>query len=121
VIYDPKVVVYETLPDVYFGSIYPTQTNGQGPDIGSQYRSILFYQNAEQKAMIEKKIKEIEKDYSKPIAVDVKPFQKFWKAEDYHQNYERNNPDDRYIRNVSIPRINNFKRKFPLLLKDEAH
>lgn len=121
VIYDPKVVDYETLLDVYFGSMDPTQKNGQGPDIGSQYRSIIFYQNEEQKAMIEKKIKEIGKDYSKPIAVEVKPFQKFWKAEAYHQNYERNHPDDRYIRNVSIPRINKFKRKFPHLLKEEAH
>lgn len=121
VIYDPNVVDYETLLDVYFGSMDPTQKNGQGPDIGSQYRSIIFYQNEKQKTIIEKKIKEIGKDYSKPIAVEVKPFQKFWKAEDYHQNYERNHPDDRYIRNVSIPRINKFKRKFPHLLKEKAH
>lgn len=121
VIYDPNVIDFATLTDVYFGSMNPTQKNGQGPDIGSQYRSILFYQNEEQKKIIEKKIEEISKDYDKPIAVEVMPFQKFWKAEEYHQNYERNHPNDRYIRNVSIPRINKFKRKFPHLLKEEEH
>lgn len=121
VIYDPKVVSFETLVDVYFGSMDPTQKNGQGPDTGSQYRSILFFQNDAQKAIIQKKIETLSKSYEKPIAVEVMPFQKFWKAEDYHQDYERNHPNDPYIKNVSIPRINKFKRKFPQLLKEETH
>lgn len=121
VIYDPDVIDFETLTEVYFGSMDPTQKNGQGPDIGSQYRSIIFYQNEEQKRIIQEKIKEIGKNYDKPIAVEVLPFQKFWKAEAYHQNYERNNPNDPYIRNVSIPRINKFRRKFPQLLKEDQH
>ena len=121
VIYDPEVVDFETLTDVYFGSMDPTQKNGQGPDIGSQYRSIIFYQNETQKKIIQEKIKEIGKDYEKPIAVEVLPFQKFWKAEAYHQNYEKNNPNDPYIRNVSVPRINKFRRKFPQLLKEKEH
>lgn len=121
VIYDPSVIKFETLVDVYFGSMDPTQKNGQGPDMGSQYRSIAFYQNQEQKKIIEQKIKEISSQYEKPIAVEVLPFQKFWKAEAYHQNYERNNPNHPYIRSVSIPRINKFKRKFPELLKEDAH
>lgn len=121
VIYDPSIIKFETLVDVYLGSMDPTQKNGQGPDMGSQYRSIAFYQNQEQKKIIEQKIKEISSQYEKPIAVEVLPFQKFWKAEAYHQNYERNNPNHPYIRSVSIPRINKFKRKFPELLKEDAH
>ncbi|NJW54738.1 peptide-methionine (S)-S-oxide reductase, partial [Salinimicrobium oceani] len=100
------------------GSMDPTQKNGQGPDNGSQYRSIIFYQNAEQKKIIEEKIKELAGDYKKAIAVEVLPFQKFWKAEAYHQDYKKNNPNDPYIRNVSNPRFNKFKSKFPQLLKE---
>ena len=121
VIYDPAKVNFETLVDVYFGSMDPTQKNGQGPDMGSQYRSIAFYQNEDQKKIIEQKIQELSKEFEKPIAVEVLPFQKFWKAEAYHQNYERNNPDHPYIRSVSIPRINKFKKKFPELLKENSH
>ncbi|WP_029038393.1 peptide-methionine (S)-S-oxide reductase MsrA [Salinimicrobium xinjiangense] len=118
VIYDPEVIDFATLTDVYFGSMDPTQKNGQGPDLGSQYRSIIFYQNAEQKKIIEEKIKELAGDYKKPISVEVLPFQKFWKAEDYHQDYKERNPNDPYIRNVSVPRFNRFKEKFPELLKE---
>ena len=121
VIYDPQVVDFNTLVDVYFGSMDPTQKNGQGPDMGSQYRSIAFFQNAAQKQVIEQKIKALASEYKKPIAVEVLPFQKFWKAEAYHQNYERKNPNQSYIRNVSVPRINRFKAKFPELLKENAH
>ena len=121
VIYDPELVNFNTLVDVYFGSMDPTQKNGQGPDNGSQYRSIAFYQNQSQKEVIEQKIEELGQQYKKPIAVEVLPFQKFWKAEEYHQNYERNHPNDSYIRNVSIPRINRFKSKFPELLKENSH
>jgi len=118
VIYDPEIIDFEILTDVYFGSMDPTQKNGQGPDIGSQYRSIIFYQNAQQKKIIEQKLKELAEQYKKAIAVEVLPFQKFWKAEDYHQNYKKYNPNDPYIRNVSVPRMNRFKNKFPQLLKE---
>jgi peptide-methionine (S)-S-oxide reductase len=118
VIYDPEVVDFATLTDVYFGSMDPTQKNGQGPDMGSQYRSIIFYQNQEQKKIIEQKMKELAGEYKKAIAVEVLPFQKFWIAEDYHQDYKKYNPNDPYIRNVSVPRLNRFKEKFPQLLKE---
>lgn len=121
VIYDPNVVSFRTLVEVYFGSQDPTQVNGQGPDHGSQYRSIIFYQNEKQKKIIEEVKAEVAKKYDKPIAAEIKPFQKFWKAEDYHQNYEKNHPENPYIQNVSIPRINKFKAKFPELLKEKAH
>lgn len=117
VIYDPNVVSFETLVDVYFGSQNPTQVNGQGPDRGSQYRSIIFYQNEAQKQIILKKKEALAKQLNATIAAEVYPFQKFWVAEAYHQNYEKLNPDNSYIRNVSIPRLNRFKEKFPHLLK----
>lgn len=121
VIYDPQVIDFKTLVEVYYGSQDPTQVNGQGPDIGSQYRSIIFYQNQEQKETIENVKAEVSQNYDKPLAAEILPFQKFWVAEDYHQNYERNNPNNPYIQNVSIPRLNRFKEKFPQLLKEGAH
>lgn len=121
VIYDPEVVSFKTLVEVYYGSQNPTQVNGQGPDMGSQYRSIIFYQNEAQKKTIEEVKAEVAKDYDKPLAAEILPFQKFWKAEEYHQDYEKNNPRNPYIQNVSIPRLNRFKEKFPELLKQDAH
>jgi len=120
IIYDPNVVSFSTLVDVYFGSQNITQVNGQGPDRGSQYRSIIFYQNAAQKKIIDTKIAEIEKEIGKgKVAAQVLPFQKFWLGEDYHQDYEKKHPDHPYIQRISIPRLNRFKYKFPNLLKTE--
>ncbi|WMI64345.1 peptide-methionine (S)-S-oxide reductase MsrA [Aestuariibaculum sp. YM273] len=119
VIYDPEIVSFSTLVDVYFGSQNVTQVNGQGNDIGSQYRSIIFYQNEAQKEIILKKKADLSKKLNAKIAAEIYPFQKFWKAEDYHQNYERLHPNNPYVRNVSIPRLNRFKAKFPELLKEK--
>ena len=122
VIYDPEVVSFATLVDVYFGSQNPTQVNGQGPDNGSQYRSIIFYQDDAQKKIIEDKKAALAKELNATIAAEVYPFQKFWVGEDYHQNYERLHPNQSYVRNVSVPRLNRFKAKFPELLKEnEKH
>ncbi|MDR9456513.1 MAG: peptide-methionine (S)-S-oxide reductase MsrA [Salegentibacter sp.] len=121
VIYDPEVVSFRTLVEVYFGSQDPTQVNGQGPDQGSQYRSIIFFQNEKQKQIIEEVKAEVAKNYNKSIAAEILPFQKFWIAEDYHQNYEKNNPNNPYIQKVSIPRLNRFKEKFPDILKKKEH
>lgn len=120
--YDPNVVSFATLVDVYFGSQNVTQVNGQGPDRGSQYRSIIFYQNEKEKEIILQKVKEQEKIYGEGnVAASILPFQKFWKGEGYHQNYERLNPNSGYIQNVSIPRLRRFQQKFPQLLKKNAH
>ncbi|QTY27027.1 peptide-methionine (S)-S-oxide reductase MsrA [Flavobacterium sp. CS20] len=117
VIYNSDIVSFKTLVDVYFASQNVTQINGQGPDIGNQYRSILFYQNDEEKNIIENKIKSIQHHYDKPIAREVKPFEKFWIAEEYHQNYKKKHPNNRYIQNVSNPRFERFKAKMPNVLK----
>lgn len=121
VIYDPKIVNFETLIDVYFASQNVTQVNGQGNDIGSQYRSIIFYQNDVQKQIIIKKKDALAKKLNTKIAAEVYPFQKFWIAEDYHQNYERLHPNNSYIQNVSVPRLNRFKSNFPKELLKDSH
>lgn len=120
IIYDPNVVSFATLVDVYFASQNPTQVNGQGPDRGSQYRSIIFYQNDEQKNIIEAKKEALAKELNAEIAAELYPFQKFWVAEDYHQNYERLHPNQRYIQGVSIPRLKRFQAKMPEVLKKNA-
>ncbi|RLD29807.1 MAG: peptide-methionine (S)-S-oxide reductase [Bacteroidetes bacterium] len=119
VIYNPNIVSFKTLVDVYFGSQNPTQVNGQGHDKGSQYRSIIFYQNEKQKQIILETKEVLTKKLNAKIAAEIYPFQKFWIAEDYHQNYEKLHPENRYIQNVSIPRLNKFKGKFPQLLMDK--
>ncbi|MCH7524937.1 MAG: peptide-methionine (S)-S-oxide reductase, partial [Bacteroidetes bacterium] len=85
---------------------------------GSQYRSIVFYQNDEQKQIIIEKKEALAKKLNAKIAAEIMPFLKFWIAEDYHQNYEKLHPESRYIQGVSIPRFNRFKSKFPHLLKE---
>lgn len=120
VIYDSSIVSFKELVEVYYGSQNIEQVNGQGNDRGSQYRSIIFYSDASEKAIIEAKIAELKKQGLKPAA-EVKKFEKFWIAEDYHQNYERLNPDQPYIRSVSRPRLYRFKAKYPELLKRGNH
>lgn len=118
IIYNPKIISFSTLIDVYFGSQNPIQINGQGPDHGSQYRSIIFYQNEEQRKIIEEKKEALSKKINRKIAAEILPFQKFWKGEAYHQDYEKRNPDNPYIQNISIPRLKKFQTKFPELLKE---
>ncbi len=114
--YNPTTISFETLIDVYFGSQNPTQINGQGPDKGSQYRSIIFYKNTTQKNTILTKKNALAQKLNATIAAEIKPFKKFWIAEDYHQNYERLHPENPYIKAISIPRLNRFKKKFPNLI-----
>ncbi len=117
VYYDSTVVSYETLLKVYFGSQNPTQVNGQGPDEGSPYRSIIFYRTPAEQAQAVKYIAEIQPQFTKPIAAEVIPFEKFWKAEDYHQDYIVHNPDVPYVLMESKPRIKRFQNKYPELIK----
>lgn len=121
IIYDAEVISFSDLVDVYFGSQNVTQVNGQGPDHGSQYRSIIFYQNDEEKEIIEKKIAALNAELSpRKVAAEVYPFEKFWVGEDYHQDYEKRNPNNPYVQNVSVPRLKRFQAKFPHLLKEGA-
>ena len=123
VYYDAKKVSFETLVKVFFASHDPTTLNRQGPDQGPQYRSIAFYSSADEKEIIDSYIARLkrEKVYSSPIVTQVVKINKFYEAEDYHQDYEKLNPNNPYIVNISIPRYNRFKAKHPELLKRGGH
>jgi peptide-methionine (S)-S-oxide reductase len=121
VYYDPKVVSYETLVKVFFAGQDPTQVNGQGPDHGTQYRSIEFYRSDAEKQVIEKEMKELSASgkYGKPLATQVMAFTKFWEAEGYHQDYIEHNPNSGYVQYVSIPEIKEFQKQYPQLVKPD--
>tara|TARA_Y200000002_G_C22598525_1_gene628445 strand:- start:575 stop:1159 length:585 start_codon:yes stop_codon:yes gene_type:complete len=118
IVYDETKISFKKLVEIFFASHDPTTSNRQGPDIGSHYRSIAFYQNKSEKEIILKQISKLEENdiYSK-IVTEVKKFDKFYIAEDYHQDYKLNNPNNPYLLKVSVPRINDFKKKFPTILK----
>ena len=120
VLYNDEEIGYGTLLQVFFGSHDPTTLNRQGPDRGEQYRSIVFYQGEQEKKLTQDYIKLLEKKniFEKKIVTQILPFEVFYYAEEYHQNYERLNPKDPYVRNISIPRINRFKKLYPELLKE---
>ncbi|MCB9232564.1 MAG: peptide-methionine (S)-S-oxide reductase MsrA [Bacteroidia bacterium] len=123
VYYDPSVVSYETLLKVFFGSHDPTTLNQQGPDHGTQYRSAIFYQNDTEKAAAEMYIKQLiaEKAFSGNITTEVSKLKAFYPAEEYHQDFERRNPNQGYVKAVSIPRLKKFQSKYPELLKKDSH
>jgi peptide-methionine (S)-S-oxide reductase len=118
--YDPKVVSFGTLVQVFFGSHDPTTPNRQGPDRGSQYRSIAFYQNSSEREMIQDYIALLKKKeiFTNAIVTEVEPLNKFYFAEEYHQDYEKRNPNNPYVRSVSIPRLRKFQKSYPELLKE---
>jgi len=119
VYYDAKVVSYETLLKVFFGSGDPTTLNRQGPDAGYQYRSAIYYQNEDEKnaALAFKAQLEEAKVFSNPIVTDITAYTTFFPAEEYHQDFEKNNPNQGYIKAVSVPRLQRFQKAFPELLK----
>lgn len=118
VIYDPEIVSYATLVDVFFNSHDPSTLNQQGPDIGPQYRSIAFFQNDNEKEIIISKIDQLlNSNEYETITTEVTVFEVFYDAEEYHQDYEKRNPNNSYVRAVSIPRLNKFKNKMPDVLK----
>ncbi len=124
VYYDPEIISFTALVQVFFGSHDPTTLNSQGPDRGPQYRSVAFYKNDAEKKIIESYMSAL-KDQNiyegDPISTEVVKFTKFYDAEDYHQDYEKKHPNNSYITNVSIPRLNRFKKNFGDFLKDDAH
>lgn len=121
VYYDSAIIDYPTLLKVYFASQDPTQVNGQGPDMGEQYRSIVFYRNEKEKELTEKYIDELNNSgkYKKPISVQVVAFTKFWEAELEHQDFVKRNPGNPYVLHESIPRIRRFQKQFPDLIKPD--
>jgi len=123
VYYDPEVISFKKLVQVFFGSHDPTLLNRQGPDSGAQYRSVAFYETKEEKKIIDDYILLLVSEgvYDKPIVTEVEKFDVFYDAEDYHQDFERRNPNNSYVKAVSIPRLNRFKENFKDYLKEDAH
>jgi peptide-methionine (S)-S-oxide reductase len=114
VYYDPSKISYATLVAAFFASMDPTELNRQGPDEGTQYRSIAFYRNDTEKKIIEDEISRItaSRKYSGKIVTQVNPFTIFYPAEDYHQEYILNHPGNPYVQNVSIPDYLRFRSAF---------
>ncbi len=114
VYYDSSKISFKTLVDAFFASLDPTELNRQGNDVGTEYRSIIFYRNESEKAVIDAAIRQIteSKKYKKKIVTEVVSFDKFYPAEDYHQEYIYHNPGNSYVQNVSIPDYLEFKEKF---------
>src|SRR5207249_4881263 len=112
--YDPSKISYETLVAAFFASHDPTTLNRQGNDTGTQYRSVAFYRNEKEKQIIEAEIKRLtdSKKYKNRIVTEVIPFTKFYPAEDYHQEFIYNHPENPYVQNVSIPGFLKFKKEF---------
>lgn len=118
--FDPEVISYDDLLTVFFNTHDPTTLNRQGNDIGTQYRSAIFYQNDIQKQKAEDLIKELNasKAYEKPVVTEVKPLEMFYPAENYHQGYYRNHKDQPYCQIVIAPKLEKLQKKFADLLKD---
>ncbi len=116
VTYDPSKVTYAELLKVFFDVAHdPTQLNRQGPDYGTQYRSVVFYANDQQKAIAQRYIAQLDqtKAFPKPIVTQVVPLDKFYPAEDYHQNYLELHPDQPYIVYNDLPKLVHLKKDYP--------
>jgi len=119
VYYDSSVISYKDLTRIFFTSHDPTTLDQQGPDVGSSYRSILFYLTPQEKEIAESLLKEYQSSgiFNNPIVTEIKELKEFYRAEEYHQQYIEHNPGSPYVRNVSIPRFELFKKTCPLKLK----
>jgi len=112
--FNPRIITLEKLLQIFFVIHDPTTLNSQGADVGTQYRSIIFYRNQKQKDVIDKVIGELKKNkvYKNPIVTEVVPFQSFYAAEDYHQDYYNQNKEQGYCRIIINPKLEKFKKTF---------
>ena len=117
--FDPGMISYEQLLEVFFASHDPTTPDQQGGDVGPQYRSIIFYTSDQQKKSADKYINDLEASgtFDAPIVTEIKPLDKFFEAEGYHQQYFQNNPDKPYCQVVINPKLAKMRQKFSKLLK----
>jgi peptide-methionine (S)-S-oxide reductase len=110
--FDPGVISFEDLLYIFWQTHDPTTLNRQGGDIGTQYRSAIFYHNDEQKQIAEKSKAEASKLFSNPIVTEITPASEFYKAENYHQNFYKLNPNQPYCRAVIDPKVRKFRKSF---------
>ncbi|MFC7165133.1 peptide-methionine (S)-S-oxide reductase MsrA [Halospeciosus flavus] len=112
--YDPDVITYEDLLEVFFTIHDPTQLNRQGPDVGEQYRSAIFYHDDEQREKAEAYVETLEEEdvYDDEIVTEIEPLETFYEAEEYHQNYFEKNPEDAYCQMHAAPKVKKVREKF---------
>lgn len=117
--YDENVIDFKEILEVFFKTHDPTTLNRQGADVGTQYRSAIFYHNENQKEVAEKVISELENSsvFDKPVVTEVTEFTVFYPAEEYHKNYYKNNPEEGYCQMVVRPKVEKFKKVFGEKLK----
>jgi len=117
--FDPAVISFKEILQIFFSTHDPTSLNRQGADIGTQYRSVIFYHDDEQKAIAEQVIKEFSDEgaFDAPIVTQVEPLKKFYKAEDYHREYYKRHPEQPYCRVVIAPKIAKFRQLYLNKLK----
>ena len=117
--FDPNKISFEEILQVFFSIHDPTTLNRQGADVGPQYRSVIFYHNAEQKAAAESMIAKLDDDkiWDDPLVTQVVPFEAFFPAEDYHQEYFQRNPWQGYCQVVISPKVAKFRKQFAARLK----
>ncbi len=121
VTYDPSLITYGGLLRIFFSVAHdPTQLNRQGPDVGTSYRSAIFYSSAQQKQLAEAYVRQLDAQhlFIKPIVTEIVPLQGFYRAEDYHQDYALHNPDNPYIQVCDVPKIATLKANYPELFVD---
>jgi peptide-methionine (S)-S-oxide reductase len=119
VTFDPNVITYEEILKIFFTVHDPTTLNRQGADVGTQYRSVIFYHDETQKETAERVVREIESEgiWNDPIVTQISPFDIFYVAEAYHQDYFKNNPEQGYCRVVIAPKVTKFRKSFTAQLK----
>jgi peptide-methionine (S)-S-oxide reductase len=117
VVYDEAKITLKELLEIFFAIHDPTTLNRQGADKGTQYRSVVYYENEDEKKIIEEAINQAQKNYTQKIVTEVSPKQPFYKAEDYHQNYYDTNPSQGYCQVVIKPKVQKFLTQFGEKLK----
>ena len=121
IIFDPTVISFKELLEIFFSTHDPTTLNRQGADVGTQYRSIIFYHNTNQKLAAERLIKEINeaKIWKNPVVTQIEPYKAFYNAEEYHKNYFKKNPNQPYCRIIIKAKIDKFKKAYGERIKDK--
>ena len=119
VTFDPAVISFRDILNVFFATHDPTTQNRQGADVGTQYRSVIFYHSPQQQQVAEQRIVELNAEgiWDAPIVTEVAPFEAFYRAEDYHQEYYRTNPAQGYCRAIISPKVAKFRKQFTGQLK----
>ena len=110
--YDPDEISYDELLEVFFATHDPTQLNRQGPDVGTQYRSIVLYHDEKQRERAAAYIEALDEEYADDVVTELDPLERFWRAESHHQDYFEKNPNDAYCRMHAQPKVEKVRERF---------